>query len=69
MDNLLKAHKLAQSSRNNHWRPDNFPLDIQMFTGSVPLEPGSGPHIPTDPSPAGIDEPEGGTESYSAQNT
>jgi cytochrome b subunit of formate dehydrogenase len=23
---------------NNHWRPDNFPLDIQMFTGSVPLE-------------------------------
>ena len=23
---------------NNHLRPDNFPLDIQMFTGSVPLE-------------------------------
>jgi hypothetical protein len=23
---------------NNHWRPDNFPLDIQMFTGAVPLE-------------------------------
>ena len=30
--------------------------------GSVPLEPGSGPDIPTDPSPAGIDEPEGGTD-------
>jgi cytochrome b subunit of formate dehydrogenase len=23
---------------NNHWRPDNFPLDIQMFTGVMPLE-------------------------------
>ena len=23
---------------NNHWRPENFPLDILMFTGSVPLE-------------------------------
>jgi cytochrome b subunit of formate dehydrogenase len=23
---------------NNHWRPDNFPLDIQMFTGGMPLE-------------------------------
>jgi cytochrome b subunit of formate dehydrogenase len=23
---------------NNHWRPDKFPLDIQMFTGAVPLE-------------------------------
>jgi cytochrome b subunit of formate dehydrogenase len=23
---------------NNHWRPDKFPLDVQMFTGSVPLE-------------------------------
>jgi cytochrome b subunit of formate dehydrogenase len=23
---------------NNHWRPDNFPLDIQMFTGAMPLE-------------------------------
>jgi cytochrome b subunit of formate dehydrogenase len=23
---------------NNHFRPDKFPLDIQMFTGSVPLE-------------------------------
>jgi hypothetical protein len=30
--------------------------------GSVPLEPGSGPDIPTDPSPTGIDEPEGGTD-------
>ena len=23
---------------NNHWRPENFPLDIVMFTGSMPLE-------------------------------
>jgi hypothetical protein len=23
---------------NNHWRPENFPLDIVMFTGAVPLE-------------------------------
>ncbi len=23
---------------NNHWRPDNFPLDILMLTGSMPLE-------------------------------
>ena len=23
---------------NNHWRPENFPLDILMFTGSMPLE-------------------------------
>jgi predicted CXXCH cytochrome family protein len=23
---------------NNHWRPENFPLDIMMFTGSMPLE-------------------------------
>jgi cytochrome b subunit of formate dehydrogenase/cytochrome c553 len=23
---------------NNHWRPENFPLDILMFTGAVPLE-------------------------------
>jgi cytochrome b subunit of formate dehydrogenase len=23
---------------NNHWRPDNFPLDILMFTGAMPLE-------------------------------
>jgi cytochrome b subunit of formate dehydrogenase len=23
---------------NNHWRPENFPLDILMFTGKVPLE-------------------------------
>lgn len=23
---------------NNHWRPENFPLDIQMFTGAMPLE-------------------------------
>jgi cytochrome b subunit of formate dehydrogenase len=23
---------------NNHWRPDKFPLDIQMFTGTMPLE-------------------------------
>jgi cytochrome b subunit of formate dehydrogenase len=23
---------------NNHWRPDKFPLDIQMFTGAMPLE-------------------------------
>ena len=23
---------------NNHWRPDKFPLDTQMFTGAVPLE-------------------------------
>lgn len=23
---------------NNHFRPDKFPLDIEMFTGSVPLE-------------------------------
>ncbi len=23
---------------NNHWRPDNFPLDILMFTGVMPLE-------------------------------
>ena len=22
----------------NHWRPDRFPLDIVMFTGSMPLE-------------------------------
>ena len=22
---------------NNHWRPENFPLDILMFTGSMPL--------------------------------
>ena len=22
----------------NHWRPDKFPLDIVMFTGSMPLE-------------------------------
>ncbi|HML08955.1 MAG TPA: hypothetical protein VK430_12620 [Xanthobacteraceae bacterium] len=23
---------------NNHWRPENFPLDILMFTGSMPLD-------------------------------
>jgi len=23
---------------NNHWRPDKFPLDVQMFTGAMPLE-------------------------------
>jgi cytochrome b subunit of formate dehydrogenase len=23
---------------NNHWRPENFPLDILMFTGVMPLE-------------------------------
>jgi cytochrome b subunit of formate dehydrogenase/5-methylcytosine-specific restriction endonuclease McrA len=23
---------------NNHWRPENFPLDILMFTGKMPLE-------------------------------
>ncbi|HML13028.1 MAG TPA: hypothetical protein VK456_06950, partial [Xanthobacteraceae bacterium] len=23
---------------NNHWRPENFPLDILMFTGVVPLD-------------------------------
>jgi hypothetical protein len=23
---------------NNHFRPDKFPLDIVMFTGSMPLE-------------------------------
>jgi len=23
---------------NNHFRPDKFPLDTTMFTGSVPLE-------------------------------
>jgi cytochrome b subunit of formate dehydrogenase len=23
---------------NNHWRPENFPLDILMFTGAMPLE-------------------------------
>jgi hypothetical protein len=23
---------------NNHWRPENFPLDTVMFTGAVPLE-------------------------------
>ncbi len=23
---------------NNHWRPENFPLDIRMFTGVVPVE-------------------------------
>ena len=23
---------------NNHWRPENFPLDIMMFTGSMPLD-------------------------------
>ncbi len=23
---------------NNHWRPDNFPLDIMMFTGVMPLD-------------------------------
>jgi cytochrome b subunit of formate dehydrogenase len=23
---------------NNHWRPENFPLDIVMFTGAMPLE-------------------------------
>jgi hypothetical protein len=22
----------------NHWRPDKFPLDVVMFTGSMPLE-------------------------------
>ena len=22
----------------NHWRPDKFPLDIAIFTGSMPLE-------------------------------
>jgi len=22
----------------NHWRPDKFPLDIVIFTGSMPLE-------------------------------
>jgi len=23
---------------NNHWRPENFPLDVVMFTGAMPLE-------------------------------
>jgi len=23
---------------NNHWRPEKFPLDVQMFTGAMPLE-------------------------------
>lgn len=23
---------------NNHWRPENFPLDVLMFTGIMPLE-------------------------------
>jgi hypothetical protein len=23
---------------NNHFRPDKFPLEVVMFTGSVPLE-------------------------------
>jgi cytochrome b subunit of formate dehydrogenase len=23
---------------NNHWRPENFPLDIMMFTGVMPLD-------------------------------
>ncbi len=23
---------------NNHWRPEQFPLDIRMFTGVMPLE-------------------------------
>jgi hypothetical protein len=23
---------------NNHFRPDKFPLDVVMFTGSMPLE-------------------------------
>jgi hypothetical protein len=23
---------------NNHFRPDKFPVDIQMFTGTVPVE-------------------------------
>jgi len=23
---------------NNHFRPDKFPLDVVMFTGSVPVE-------------------------------
>ncbi len=23
---------------NNHWRPENFPLDVLMFTGVMPLE-------------------------------
>jgi hypothetical protein len=23
---------------NNHWRPENFPLDIVMFTGVMPLD-------------------------------
>ncbi len=23
---------------NNHWRPENFPLDIRMFTGVIPVE-------------------------------
>ena len=22
----------------NHWRPDKFPLDVVMFTGSMPLD-------------------------------
>ena len=22
----------------NHWRPDKFPLDLVMFTGSMPLD-------------------------------
>ena len=22
----------------NHWRPDKFPLDVVIFTGSMPLE-------------------------------
>jgi cytochrome b subunit of formate dehydrogenase len=30
---------------NNHWRPDNFPLDIQMFTGSMPLEKFKHDHV------------------------
>jgi len=29
---------------NEHWRPGNFPLDILMFTGSIPLQKFSREH-------------------------
>ncbi len=30
---------------NNHWRPENFPLDTMMFTGVMPLEKFKREHI------------------------
>jgi hypothetical protein len=35
---------------NNHFRPDKFPVDIHMFTGTVPVEEiRQGPHHPVPP--------------------